>query len=188
MSVIATVEDAIVGHAKATLGFPDAPVVKVAETLPGQWTLEALRRALQHAPGVYVGFIGGPAGVTGGYLNARFALYAIAKGASEHARRRGTAVEIGAYDIIERLAVAFDQFSIDAVGSIFVRSVDNLFREAMFDLGGSVYGLTLEVPNMPWPDKNTADLAPFITYHAEHSIVPGDEEPEAIDEVTLPQP
>lgn len=187
MSVIADVEAAIVNAAKTALGFPDAPRVKVVDSLPGPWTLDALKRALQSAPGVYAGFIGGSKGADGGYLTARFGLYAIAKGAIERNRRHGTPAEIGAYEMVEVLAVALDRLDVPNIGSVYVASVDNLFREALFDLGGSVYGITLEVPNMPWPEKDITDLAPFMTYHAEHSLAEGNEEPPAVDEVQLPQ-
>jgi phage gp37-like protein len=181
------VEDAIVARAQAALGVPAEPKVRVIETLPGQWTLEALRRALQTAPGVYVGFLGGAAGADGSYINARFGVYVVAKGAIERARRRGTQVQIGAYEIIALLARALDRLEVAGVGEAKVTSVDNLFREALFEAGGSVYGLTLELANMPWPAPDVSALAPFVTYHAEHSMAAGEDEPDAIDEVTLPQ-
>lgn len=187
MSVITTVEDAIVAKAKTALGFPAAPVVREVTTLPGGWTLEMLRRALQMAPGVHLAFLGGQAQSDGGYIHARFAAYAVSKGAREDERRRGNAREIGAYEIVEILGAHLDRLAITGVGTIFARSVENVFSEAMFDLGGTVYALTLEVQNMPWPEKSTAALAPFVTFEGTHSMAPGANEPAHQTQVTLPQ-
>lgn len=190
MSVIATVEAAIVAQAKTALGFPAAPVVKLVDTLPGNWTLEMLTRALQMAPGVYVGFLGGQAGNDGNYLNARFAAYAVTKGAREEDRRLGNPRTIGAYEILERVAPRLNALQIADVGTLIARGVDNLFTEAMFNLGGSVYALTLELPNMPWPDDTAytaGTLDNFVTYHGEHRFDSASPLPDAVDEITLPQ-
>jgi phage gp37-like protein len=177
MSVIATVENAIVAQAKTALGFPASPVVRQVETLPGGWTLDMLKRALQMAPGVHVAFLGGQAQSDGGYINARFAAYAVSKGAREDERRRGNAREIGAYEIIELLGTHLDRLAVPEIGSLFARGVENVFSEAMFELGGTVYALTLELPNLPWPAKDTSSLVPFITFEGTHSMAPGTDEP-----------
>ncbi len=187
MSVIVTVEDAIVAKAKTALGFPADQVVKQVETLPGSWTEPMLRRALQMAPGVHIAFIGGQAQSDGGYIHARFAAYAVGKGAREEERRRGNAREIGAYEIIEILGTQLDQLDVPDLGMLFVRGVENIFSEAMFDLGGTVYALTLELPNLPWPAKDISTLAPFVTFDATHSMAPGANEPAHQTNVTLPQ-
>lgn len=187
MSVIATVEDAIVAKAKTALGFPAAPVVKQVETLPGGWTQDMLRRALQMAPGVHIAFLGGQVQSSGGYIHARFAAYAVSKGAREEERRRGNAREIGAYEICERLGTHLDELDIPDLGTLFARGVENVFSEAMFDLGGTVYALTLELPNLPWPAKDISTLAPFVTFEGTHSMAPGTSEPAHQTKVTLPQ-
>lgn len=186
MTVIATVEDAIVERAKSALGFPAAPVVKQVETLPGGWTLDALKRALQMAPGVHVAFLGGQQQTSGGYIHGRFAAYAVTKGAQEEDRRRGNPRVIGAYDIVERLATQLDELPVLDVGTLFVRGVENVFSEAMFELGGTVYALTLELPNLPWPAKDTSMLAPFVTFDATHSLADGTAEPAHQTQVIFP--
>lgn len=183
MSTIATVENAIIDCAKSALGV----AVREVKTLPGGWTLDMLKRALQMAPGVYVAFVGGPAASNGGYIDAGFAVYAVAKGAAEEDRRRGNPREIGAYEIIERLAPALDRLAVPNVGELVVREVQNAFTEAMFDLGGTVYALALTLPNMPWPDKDISGLAPFVTFEGTHSMAPGPDEPAHQTQVTLPQ-
>lgn len=44
------------------------------------------------------------------------------------------------------------------------------------------------LPNMPMTyQAGLASLAPFLLFRAEHSLVAGELEPAAIDEVNLPQ-
>lgn len=187
MSVIATAEDAIVAAAKTALGFPAAAVVRAVETLPGGWTLDMLTRALQMAPSVYVAFTGGAQQSSLGYVHGRFALFAVTKGAREEERRRGNPRVIGAYDIVERLATQLDELDVPDIGTLFVRGVENVFRDAMLDLGGTVYALNTELPNMPWPAKDVSTLAPFITFDGSHSMAVGADEPVHQTQITLPQ-
>lgn len=187
MSVIAAAEDAIVAAAKTALGFPATPVVRQVETLPGGWTLDMLKRALQMAPGVYIAYLGGQAQSDGGYCNARFAAFAVTKGPREEDRRRGNPREIGGYEIIERLGTALDGLDIATIGTLFVRSVETVFRDAMFELGGTVYALNTELPNMPWPQKDISALASFVTFDGTHSMAAGPSEPAHQTQITLPQ-
>lgn len=186
-SAIATVEDAMIERAKRALGFPSAQVVKQVETLPGGWTLDMLRRALQAAPGVYIAFLGGQSTTSGGYVNARFAVYVVSKGVHEDERRRGNPREIGAYETAERLVVDLDGLDIADVGTLVLRAVENVFSEAMFELGGTVYALTFELPNLAFGMKSIDDLAPFVTFEADISMAAGTAEPAHQILVTLPQ-
>lgn len=190
MDPIATVEDAIIAAAKTALGFPAAPVVREVESLPGNWTIEMLQRALQFAPGVHVAFVGGQAGTDDAYLNGRFVVYVVTKGVREKERRLGNPRVIGAYEIVSRLAPRLRGLRVTDVGTLKIVSVENPFTELMLDLGGTVYGITCEMPNMPWPDDTAyaaGTLADFITYHAEHRFDPASPTPDAEDEVALPQ-
>ena len=187
MSVIATVEDAIVATAKTALGFPAAPVVRVVDVLPGGWTLDMLKRALQAAPAVYVAFAGGAQQSSLGYVHGRFSVYAVTKGPVEEDRRRGNPRVIGAYDIVERLATHLDEIDVPDIGTLFVRGVENVFRDALFDLGGTVYALNTELPNMPWPKKDISALASFVTFDGTHSMAAGPSEPAHQTQITLPQ-
>lgn len=190
MNPILTTEDAIVAGVKNALGFdavPPAPVVKKVETLPGNWTIEMLNRALQFAPGVYVAFLGGTKSSDGGYIDARFALYVVTKGAREVERRQGNPREIGAYEIVSILGTKLDRLDVPDIGTLFVKNVENVFTEPMFDIGGTVYALTLDLPNMPWDEKDIGGLAPFITFEGTHSMAPGTDEPAHETKVTLEQ-
>lgn len=190
MDPIRTGEDALVAGTKAALGFnaqPPANVVKLVETLPGNWTIETLRSALQFAPGVYIAFLGGVKSSDGGYIDARFAVYAVTKGAREEDRRHGNLRVIGAYEIVSILGTQLDLLDVPNLGTFSVKSVENVFSDAMFELGGTVYALTLELPNMPWDAKDISGLAPFVTFEGTHSMAPGTDEPVHQTKVTLPQ-
>lgn len=184
MSRIGTVQDAMLTAARAAL----ASTVKSFGTLPGPWTLDDLKRALQAAPGVYVSFTGGTAAKNGSDLDAGFALFIVVKGAREAARREGTLRDIGAYDIIDILCPRLNGLPVADLGSLTLKSVDNLFQAEMFDLGGTVYGLAFTLPNMPFADVTAftaGTLADFVTYHAEHRLDPTSPDPDVTDELTL---
>lgn len=185
MGVIATVEAAILAQVQAALG----NTVKVRESLAGSWTMDLLKAAIQKAPGVYVAFLSGRGNPSAdGYLDGSFVVYAVTGGPLEAQRRQGTPRVIGAYEIVERLVPVLAGLKVANVGTLRVQDVNNLFKEATFELGGTVYGITVTLPNMPMTyQANLASLAPFLLFHAEHSLVAGDAEPAAIDEVQLPQ-
>ena len=177
MGVIATIEAAILAQVQTSLG----ATVKVKESLAGSWTLDMLRNAIQKAPGVYVAFLNGR-GVPGrdGYVGGSWMVYAVTKGPAEPLRRQGTPRVIGAYEIVERLVPVLSGLKVVGVGTLGVTNVDNLFKEATFELGGTVYGIALTLPNMPMTyQQDLASLAPFLLFHAEHSLVAGEAEPAA---------
>lgn len=186
MNPIATIEDAIIAAVQATLG----TTVREVESLPGGWTQDMLRRALQFAPGVYVAFHGGNGKSNGmAYVAARFSVYCVTKGADDLARRRGTSKVIGGYDLVCLLAPVLNGLDVPDIGTLGLLGIDNLFRDAMFDLGGTVYSIQLELPNMDLnyqADLTSGDFADFTDWHAEHynpgGIAAG-EAPLAIDEV-----
>lgn len=168
MSAIATVEDTVLAAAGATFG----STLRKRESLGGGWTMEMLDQALQKSPGVYVAFLGGGK-VEAGVFDGRFMVYAVTKGAREVDRRVGNQRVIGAYEIVERLLPRLDGLLVAGIGSLTITGVDNLFREAMFDLGGTVYGIGLTLPNLPLaPAINPADLADFVTFAADYDLPP----------------
>lgn len=183
MDPIAATEDALLATVQTALG----ATVKKVEAVPGGWTAETLNRALQFSPGVYVAFQGATPGTAQGYLNGRFTVYCVTKGADEAARRRGNPRVIGAYDLVAILAPLCSGLLVTDVGTLVLRGIDNLFRDAMFDLGGTVYAIQLEMPNMPFDyQADLTTLTDFVLWHADHynpgGIAAGDA-PLATDEV-----
>ncbi len=182
MGVISTIEDALLTVVGSTLG----TTVRRKESLPGGWTHDMLSRALQYSPGVYACFQGGRRGVGDGYQTGRFTVYAVAKGAREAERRRGNARVIGAYEMLEFLLPVLDGLQVPDIGTMEVTGIDNLFRDAMFDLGGTVYGISLAMGNMPLDYlTDTAALDDFVTFDATYDIdTTQDGEPVAEDQLT----
>jgi phage gp37-like protein len=187
MGLISAIEDKILAEAKDVMG----NTVRLVETLPGGWTMETLKRALQFAPGVYVAFNGAVPGLDDGYLDGRFSVYTVSKGASEKDRRRGNPRVIGAYDMVEMLLPRLSVLSVADIGSAKVSGVDNLFRDAMFELGGTVYGINLTMPNMPFDYRaDESALADFVLFHAEaynEGGIEADEDPLIVGEQQLNQ-
>lgn len=185
MGVISTIEDALLAQANDALG----NTLRQTGSLPGGWNRDTLQRAVQYAPGVYAVFAGMRPGKVDGYHAGRFAVYAVAKAVDESARRRGSAVTIGAYDMLERLLPRLDGLTIADVGTARVRGVENLFRDAMFDLGAAVYAINLELANLPleWTlDEPSLDA--FVIFDARFDINSAEaDEPVAEDKVSLPQ-
>lgn len=164
MGMISGVEDAIIAAANAALG----ATVRKIETVPGGWTMDSLTRALQFSPGVYVACHGFAPGSADDCLDGRFTVYVVNKGASEEDRRRGNARVIGAYEMIELLLPRLSSMTVPEIGSLAVKGVDNLFRDAMFDLGGTVYGINLTLPNVSLDyQADESQLADFVLFHAE---------------------
>lgn len=190
MSIIATTENTILDQIKSVLMIPGSAKIREAATLPGSWSYALLKLVLQKAPGIYVSFIGGRNSkqANTAMIDGRFAVYAVSKEADEETRRRGNARVIGAYDMIEICAAQLHNLVVPNIGTLKLQDIDNLFGEAMYDLGGTVYAASFNLEKMEFElPLNEADLNAFVTFHAEHSIAPGTDEPAAIDNVTLEQ-
>lgn len=191
MGIISTIEDSIIQSVNDVLMQPGNEKLKVVESLPGAWSYDLLKRVLQKAPAVYVAFLGGKRSIDASdiILDGRFDVYVITKQADEVTRRRGNARVIGAYDIIETIIPAINGRTIQDVGSLNLTGINNLFGEAMLDLGGTVYAATFSLPNMVFPyELDLLTLDNFITFHADHDLDTSQaDEPVASDDVTLPQ-
>lgn len=180
MAIIGTIEDALLGIAKATLG----DTIKQCQSIGGVWTEQSLQRALQFAPGVYVAFIGASKAGLLGYMNLSYSVYCVSKGSDDVNRRRGNPRVIGAYDLVARLSTAFSGAVLVDIGSIELQRIENLFADALFDIGGSVYALQLSIPNVSFATaQDVTGLDDFMTFDGRFSQ--GDDAPLAHDIVTL---
>jgi len=139
MSIIA-VETAILQA--ATVALPD---LKDAASLPGNWTADTLKKAIQMAPGVYVSFLGGSnSDYRGAEIDARFDVYLVSKGAIEHYRRDHQPG--GAYGMVSAMLPVLHKMTVPDVGVLRLNKVSNLFKDALFNLGGTVYAINLSIP------------------------------------------
>lgn len=154
---IHAVEQAILNTCEAAF-----PKVLRTGSLGGGWTLDSLRQSLQMAPGAYVSFLGGK---SGDYKTtktpSRFDLYIVTKGALELPRRTGA---VGAYDLVQTLIPKLHQLTVPNVGVLKFEQVNNLFKEATFKLGGTVYALQFSIDlyfELPAAPQNIATHLSF---------------------------
>jgi phage gp37-like protein len=169
MSRINQAELAILGQAVASL---PANVLRDHGTLPGGWTLDMLKRALQFAPGVYVAFTDGRAVQDHvARIDARFEVYAVTKEPTELSRRNGNSRAIGGYEMIERIAAGLFNYTVPDIGTLQFHRISNLFKEAMFALGGTVYGCVFDLP-LAFESNPLAVNDDFLTFHADYDIKP----------------
>ena len=163
MSIIAQAEDTVIAQLQSVL----ANRVRSVESLSGPWTMAALKRALQFAPCVRIAFLGGKVSdMDAEAIHARFGVYCIAGQVTDTQRRRGTAREIGIYEMIELIAPALHGFSIQDIGTLSLDNVAPLFTEQTLQLGGAVYAAMFTLPNLVLPVSiDPATLNDFLLFH-----------------------
>lgn len=182
--MIAALEDAMITALQNALGTH----VREVTSLPGPWSLDLLRRLLQRAPSCYVSWLGGQAG--GGNfvsIDSRVDVIVVTKNArGETARRRGGPVTMGAYDIIETILPALHDRDMGGLGTLALMQVQNVFNEATFELGATVYAAQFRIPceidaSLP------ANLGNFATFHQDVDMAPADGQIDISETDSLPQ-
>lgn len=105
-----------------------------------------------------------------------------ARGRTEE--RHGDGKTLGLYQILDGLLALTGPGSTHGFKAIDAR----MDRSPEWEAAGlAAASLTVEVSDTVPAEIDAATLAPFLLFHAEHSLVAGENEPAAIDEVTLPQ-
>lgn len=162
--------------------FPSG-IIKTVDTLPGRLDEAMLKRFLITQPAIYFAFIGGRGNGQSHdvRIDATFVAYVITGfNDSPHV--------IGPDDIINVLAPLVHGHTLPDIGTLLCTGIDNLFSIGKDKNGARVHAVTFSLPNFSFDyEPDYGALNDFITYHAEHSMAPGDDEPLAIDELTLPQ-
>ncbi|PWG62857.1 phage protein Gp37 [Spiribacter halobius] len=183
--MLAEVEDAIIARCQTVVG----QYVKSIEDLPGRWDERTLRAALRRVPGIYVAWSSARAEGNANQprASARYVVYVVTGHASgERERRRGNSRQVGAYELLERVVPGVHGLTVDGVGTLALESIDNLYSDRFDKEGVVVYGAAYRLAmTFPPPlDVNTLDA--FTTYHATHQVG-GADDPDAVDQVDLPQ-
>jgi phage gp37-like protein len=206
MSAISQVEDKMILACTAALfnSTKNKSNVRTIETIPGGWTLDTLKRMLQGAPGVYISYLGGGIkdSVNSVFNDGRFDAVVVVDSAKELERRRGTKSQIGAYQIVEIIAPALHNLTVNGVGTLKVTNINNLFNESTFELGATIYAVQCQCPNMNFESPVDDTLDDFITFDVDYDIPVfvtqaerlkwleenfDTSKPDATDEVTLEQ-
>jgi phage gp37-like protein len=177
VGVIASVEDALIAAVTAALPVDTARV----ESLPGDWDDVLFELAPRQAPVVFVAFLGGPPlSAQAGFeatIDSRWAVIAATNHASgELARRRGDAVQLGAYELLERIVPRLHGLPVADAGSMRLAGagITNLYSGSVDGQGLAVYAvelalpLTLELANAP------GELTPLAAVSAAVDVPPFD--------------
>ncbi|WP_018169092.1 phage protein Gp37 [Thioalkalivibrio sp. ALMg9] len=184
--MLARVEDAMMERTQTVVG----EHVQVIEDLPGRWDERTLRAALRRVPGIYIAWSGARQAARESQQPeavARYVAYVVTGHASgERERRRGNQRQVGAYELIQRLVPGLHGLTVQGIGTLAFRSIENLYSDRFDKEGVVVYGIEYHMGMTFPPAFDAADLAPFETYHATHRV--GDDQtPDAYDQVSLPQ-
>lgn len=182
-----TIEDELIAQAKNAFG----QKVKTIDVLPGQWTSETLKQVATQAPAIYLTWAGGraKANSSDAMLDEVWVVYVIANHASGFAaQRRGDSKMIGCAEMLDTIVPLFHNYTIKNVGTLKCQRTQNLFnfRDGK-SKGITVYAATFGMLRTLPLQVDLSTFSNFEIYHAEHSMAPGDDEPAAIDELTMPQ-
>lgn len=180
MSLI-TLRDAIAAELAAAI-----PELKTCEGHGGRFDLQELRRVAAKAPAVFVACLGFGDAEEEGDTTAElsWAAYVVTKDAPGKPR------DEAALAIAQALAVHIpgNRWGLDdAEGRPEGIRGQNLYSDRLDKQGVAMWAISWRQRMNLGGAVDSAELAAFVTFHAEHSMAPGDGEPAATDEVTLPQ-
>lgn len=186
--MIAAIEDAIIDRVKGHFG----GALRTVDSIPGPLDSEdTLRKMLRAAPAVFVLFGGGRNPTPGKNLvelQGRWVLYVVtghAGGQSD--RRRGDGRQIGAYDIVQRLAPLLCGFCPADESALNLEDVANLYSGTIDSQGVTLYAATfsMRMDLSALPDESTLD--DFLLCHTDYDLAPADGTLDATDDIALPQ-
>jgi phage gp37-like protein len=171
---VATVEDHLLAQMQATLGTK----VRGYGSLPGQWDDSTIKRVLLSVPGVFVswGGLDVPTSRNAGaaaIAESTFYVYIATRHASgEAARRRGDALEVGAYELLRVLLPLLSGMTVPGEGTLQLRRAENLFRGEIETKGLALYGITLVMSVGVPATVDEALLDPFTTFAVQYDVPP----------------
>jgi len=160
----AVVEETLKALAEKQLG--NAAHVDV---LPGDLRdAKALRELVRHAPAVYFAFLGGNEATTGNDLHLKtvWGVYFVTKHANKRdARRLGDKSAIGAYEMMRRILPAMNGLTIEDVGSLTFKRLNNLFSLSVDSESAALYAATFDLPMTLALELHDADsINQFLSY------------------------
>jgi phage gp37-like protein len=204
---IGTVEDKLIERLKGVLRVGQgSALVRDVQSLPGDWDKDMLKYLALAVPGIFVVFAGGPVKASGGatpLIEAQWKVFAVTGHASgQVARRRGDKMQVGAYDLLQKVIAGVHGHTIPDEGTLMCTDIANLHNGQIEGKGLALYAATFAM-TMGFPMEGEPDeLAAFETFHvlwdtpvhetaAEHKKwLQGDEsasKPDAKDDVQLEQ-
>lgn len=204
-NLLAQIEDALL--ARLQIAIPSG--IKAYATAPADWSEAIADQFLRDAPALLVAFAGYKKidGYYQGPKIARFLVFALTAGSIEDKRRRGDALAPGAYDLAIQADEALDGLTLNdalanPIGTLDVTGCDNLFTTQLWDMGGTCYGLAVEIKiefdalttvdqpsgilqqvNTDWDVATFATQADYDRWLQDNLAAPG---PDAQDQTVLP--
>ncbi len=182
MMTISVLERELVDHLKASVL---ATRVRRVETLPDLDANNLVKKFSNEAPAIYVSYAGGTHSQH--VMERRFGIACVARNSRGHdAARHGDAQTIGLYELIDVVESLLDGTN-TGTAAWSVRGDTEINAEKLFNAG--IYGAVIDLQTRVDIDNavDESELDAFETFHAEHSMAAGEDEPDAIDEVTLEQ-
>lgn len=200
---ILAIEDALLEECKAVLGSR----VRTVDSLPGDWDDAMLTRLASFVPAVYVAFNGGERQASQGQLEARidgrWSLIVVTGHASgQAARRRGDAVQAGAYELLAVLVPRLHGFTVPNEGTLTFVNIVNLYSGSVDSQGLAVYVATFSVPMTLGNPLDESTLDDFEVFAPRLDVPPRTPQlhaawlagnysggtPDALDELQVRQP
>lgn len=203
VDALSAAEDALIARCQAAAGH----LVQDVQSLPGDWDDQMFKRLLAAVPGIFVIFSGGQRSSGAGQLEAAIdarwtVLVCTGHASGEAARRRGDAMQVGAYQLVVRVAAVLHGFVVPHFGALSLLGVNNLFTGVVESQGLAVYAMDFSMPMTFELGEPLQPTGHFTTFSARYDTPPhtpaqhpgwlaGDYRPtgpDAEDTVTLPTP
>ena len=170
MSILAVEDDLL-----ATLRLAAGAKLRTVESLPGDWDDDTLRRMLALTPCALVAFAGGAPrqiGEATPSIDGQWIVYvATANASGQAARRRGDALQLGAYELLEYVVIpAVHNHTVPGVGSLALTRVENLFSGTVERQGLAVYAATFQLPMEFEMAIDAGALDAFETFAAQYDV------------------
>ncbi len=152
--------------------------LKAVESVPIDFDVTEFKRILRLAPGVFICFGFGPA-IPGGQapmIQGRWVMIAVTTNAGgELNRRHGSKVEIGAYEIMQRLIPLMHGFTVEDVGTLTFSDSNNLFTGELEKEGAAAYAAIFTMPMaFELSTLEQSSLDDFIRFNFDLDVAPTD--------------
>ncbi|MCW5666481.1 MAG: DUF1834 family protein [Piscinibacter sp.] len=149
--------------------------VVTIDSLPGDWDDQMLKTFLAQTPCLLLAFSGGEAADRGdAILNTRWLVYiGTAHASGQAARRRGDALQAGAYELLEFVVIpALHGRVVPEVGTLMLDSIDNVWTGQVERQGLAIYAASFRLQVDFTPQADESGLTPLETFYAQYDVPP----------------
>ncbi|MDM4768665.1 phage protein Gp37 [Solimonas sp. SE-A11] len=167
---VASIEDALIADTHAAYG----KTLKTVDHLPGEWNAQTLRQMATNAPAVYWAYLGGKRHPRrdGCELCVFHAYVFTGAGNDEKQRRRGDALALGAYQLVDTLVGYFDERAVPDAEALKWLRTDNIYDDFLHANGLTSYRIAFElVRDMP-RKPTTSELGEFLKSYQTYDPAP----------------